>query len=406
MDVLIFDDDPAQAELLTEALRGKGYSTEQHYNGQNALLEIKRQRPRLVVVDVMMPMIDGLTVCRSVKTNPETSSIHVVITSGKRYKQVQDEAFLCGAAAFFGKPIDLGGFRAKIAQLIGAPGAPTAGPALTPRPAASMGKIWGAVSSGDRPQLSLPTSCVSVDLGPHLLILDAGTGMRPLVANKQKPIEKQLWLLLSNYQPDRIAGLEHLNRAFGEAYTINIVGPNDHREPLQQILNRGLYKGGAPRAAIQVFAVSESKFNLWAGVRASAIFTLNPRTALAYRIDFQGRGIVYCPDNEYPLVDDPISDDFRIRFKSFAHGAEVLIHDARYLDADFPTYKDRGHSCPKAAVRAATDAGVRKLILFNADSRYGSEHLGSALAELRGRLIAEGNPLEIDFAVAGSSFFA
>jgi CheY-like chemotaxis protein len=406
MDVLIFDDDTTQAELLTEALRAKGYTTEKYYNGQNAALEVKRQRPRLVIVDIMMPMVDGLTICRTIKSTPETSSIPVLVTSGKRYKQVEDEANLCGAAAFFGKPIDMDNLRATVQKLIGPPGALSAGATLTPRAAASLGRIWGAVSSGDAPNVGQPTSCVSIDVGPHLLVLDGGTGIKGMIAGKQKPIEKQVWLLLSNYQPDRIAGLEHLNRAFGEEYTINIVGPNDHREPLQQVLNRGLYKDGPPRAAVQVFAVSESKFNLWPGVRASAIFTMNPRTALAYRIDFQGRGIVYCPDNEFPLGDDDVAVDFRTKFKAFAHAAEILIHDSRYLDADFATYKDRGHSCPSAAVRAATEAGVRKLILFNADARYGTDKLGPALSDLRSKLLQEGNPLDVDFAVSGTSFFA
>lgn len=406
MDVLIFDDDTTQAELLTECLRAKGYTTEKYYNGQSAILEIKRQQPRLVIVDIMMPMVDGLTICRTVKSNPELAKTHVIVTSGKRYKEVQDEAHLCGAAAFFGKPIKMEELRIAVQKLIGSPGAQSAGATLTPRPAASLGKIWGSVSSGGNPAVGRPTSCLSIDLGPNLLILDAGTGLSDLIKHKSKPVEKQVWLLLSNYEPDRVGGLSHLAKAFGEAFTINIVGPIDHREPLQQVLNKGLYKDGSPRAGIQIFAVSESKFNLWPGVRASAIFTLHPRACLAYRVDFQGRSVVYCPNNEYPTDDETPSVDFRNKFKNFAHAADVLVHDARYLDEDFAAYQNRGNSSPMAAVRAATEAGVRKLVLFNSDDRYGSDKLGPAISTLRKNLLDTGNPLDVDFAVPGGSFFA
>ncbi len=406
MDVIIFDDDTTQAELLTEILRGKGYTTEKFYNGQAAVAEIKRHRPRLVILDIMMPMVDGLTICRTIKSDPDLSRIHVIVTSGKRYKEVEDEAHLCGAAAFFPKPIKVDQIRSTVQKLIGPPGAQSAGATLTPRPAASLGKIWGSESSGGGGVPGRPTSCISMDLGPNLLILDGGTGMKDLVGHKQKPIEKQIWLLLSNYEADRVGGLSHLTQAFGEDYTLNIVGPNDHREPLQQVLNKGLYRDGAPRAAVQIFAVSESKFNLWAGVRASAIFTLHPRACLAYRIDFQGRSIVYCPNNEYPTDDEAPSLDFRNKFKNFAHAADILIHDARYMDKDFSEYQNRGNSSPSAAVHAATEAGVRKLVLFNNDARYGSEILGPALSELRQKLLNDGNPLDVDFAVPGGSFFA
>ncbi|PCI39929.1 MAG: hypothetical protein COB53_02425 [Elusimicrobia bacterium] len=406
MDVLIFDDDTYNAELLTEALRGKGYTTDKYYNGQSAIAEIKRQRPRLVIVDIMMPMMDGLTICRTIKSNPALSHTQVIVTSGKRYKQVQDEAHLCGAAAFLGKPLQIEELRSIVHKLIGAPGALTAGSTMTPRPAASIGKIWGSTSSGGTPAVGQPTSCISIDLGPNLLILDAGTGLKDLLANKQKPIEKQVWLLLSNYQPDRVAGLADLASAFGEEYTLNIVGPNDHGEPLQGVLNKKLYANGPPRPAVQIFAVSESKFNLWAGVRASAIFTLHPRSCLAYRVEFQGRSVVYCPDNEYPTDEESTSIEFRNKFRNFAHAADILVHDARYLDADFVAYKDQGNSSPSAAVLAATEAGVRKLVLFNSDARYGPDALGSAISNLRQKLLESGNPLDVTFAAPGNSFFA
>ena len=84
----------------------------------------------------------------------------------------------------------------------------------------------------------------------------------------------------------------------------------------------------------------------------------------------------------------------------------MLIPDARYPDKDFATYKNRGNPSPLAAVRAADEAGVRKLILFNNDAQYGSDTLGPAISELRQKLLTDGNPLEINFAVPGGSFFA
>jgi acetolactate synthase I/II/III large subunit len=107
--VVIVEDDPHQLRALTRILRRHRESVDASLfdNGRAALLDAETNRPRLVVMDVFMPGLDGVEVCRRLKSNPAMHDTRVVLTSGRMTSVVKEAALRAGAAHVLEKPFDL-----------------------------------------------------------------------------------------------------------------------------------------------------------------------------------------------------------------------------------------------------------------------------------------------------------
>ena len=79
--ILIVEDVPNVLELLEVTLRFKGYAVLTAHNGEEALETIARQRPVLIITDILMPKMDGYAFVQKLRLNPETRSIPVVFLS-------------------------------------------------------------------------------------------------------------------------------------------------------------------------------------------------------------------------------------------------------------------------------------------------------------------------------------
>ncbi|HIC90347.1 MAG TPA: response regulator [Anaerolineae bacterium] len=79
--ILIVDDEPEQVHLLSLFLRRAGFDTDCAYDGQQALAVIQRERPDLVLCDVMMPRLDGLQTLAAIRADPSTQSLPVILIS-------------------------------------------------------------------------------------------------------------------------------------------------------------------------------------------------------------------------------------------------------------------------------------------------------------------------------------
>ena len=77
--VLLVDDDPDFVEAVKAVVEGDGYEVEVAYDGKEALEKIARKKPDLVILDVMMPEVNGHEACRELKSNAETKDIPVIL---------------------------------------------------------------------------------------------------------------------------------------------------------------------------------------------------------------------------------------------------------------------------------------------------------------------------------------
>lgn len=106
-NVLIVDDSNTNNILLESILLGEGIESNIAYNGKEALDIVNICKPDLILLDIMMPEIDGFTVFKELQKNDETKSIPVVFITARNDNQLKQEAINFGAYDFIEKPIDV-----------------------------------------------------------------------------------------------------------------------------------------------------------------------------------------------------------------------------------------------------------------------------------------------------------
>lgn len=107
--VIAVDDDTIQLKALGRAFKRYADKVELTMveNGIDALVEIGSSRPHALLIDVYMPGIDGIEVCRRLKSNPATKDIAVIITSGRMTGELEQSARAAGARRVLRKPVDV-----------------------------------------------------------------------------------------------------------------------------------------------------------------------------------------------------------------------------------------------------------------------------------------------------------
>ena len=117
--LLIVEDDPDIRALLETTLTFRDYRVITAQNGREALEIIQKERPTIVIADIMMPHLDGFGLVHRLRINPETRNIPVVfITATYVSSEDRDFALRIGATRFIQKPVDLERFLETITELL------------------------------------------------------------------------------------------------------------------------------------------------------------------------------------------------------------------------------------------------------------------------------------------------
>jgi CheY-like chemotaxis protein len=102
--ILVVDDEPAICVVMGIILKLHGYAVYRAHNVSQAYRYLEETKPDLIVADIMMPGVDGLTMIRQIKTKPELSDIPTVVLSALATEQDKAAALQAGATAFLAKP--------------------------------------------------------------------------------------------------------------------------------------------------------------------------------------------------------------------------------------------------------------------------------------------------------------
>jgi len=102
--ILVVDDEPDTLELLGALLEHAGYSVETAGNGQACLEQVKVRRPDLIILDIMMPDMDGLEVCDHLRFDPATREVPIIFLTAKGDDYTRTMASILDAYAFIQKP--------------------------------------------------------------------------------------------------------------------------------------------------------------------------------------------------------------------------------------------------------------------------------------------------------------
>jgi DNA-binding response OmpR family regulator len=116
--ILIVDDELTNVDILCQELDEEGYKLLTAYDGEDALIKVQEHQPDLVLLDVMMPKVDGFTVCRILKGSGKTILIPVVLLTALRSHEDRVRGIEAGADDFISKPFDRVELLAKIRSLL------------------------------------------------------------------------------------------------------------------------------------------------------------------------------------------------------------------------------------------------------------------------------------------------
>jgi DNA-binding response OmpR family regulator len=104
--ILILDDDPIILRLLQINFRLEGYEVDTASRGEEALERVRSHRPDVVVLDVMMPGVDGWEVCRRLKEMPGVNHVPVIFLSARAQDEDRQRGYALGVDEYVTKPFD------------------------------------------------------------------------------------------------------------------------------------------------------------------------------------------------------------------------------------------------------------------------------------------------------------
>ncbi len=103
--ILVVDDEEAIRQIEAEVLSALGHEVLQAADGREALMRAREHKPDLILLDVMMPGLNGIEVCRQLRADKATRDMRIIVVSGVDAQQALEESIIAGADDFLEKPI-------------------------------------------------------------------------------------------------------------------------------------------------------------------------------------------------------------------------------------------------------------------------------------------------------------
>ncbi len=148
--VLLVEDDPAVARTLTDVLESSGYRVWHVENGADAKTMLEQAHPDLIVLDLMLPDVDGLVLCSSLKA---IADVPIIICSAANQTRDRVLGLKLGADDFIGKPFDIYEFEARVEAVLRRAQQPKA--SETPTPSSDQIRIGELVVDRSRRRVTL-----------------------------------------------------------------------------------------------------------------------------------------------------------------------------------------------------------------------------------------------------------
>jgi len=122
--VLVVEDDPDMSELLCTVLEQAGYQTAPAFNGKEALEQANNLQPALILLDIMLPDIDGIRLCRDFSHNDNTRNIPIIMVSVRQELSAKLSSYIAGARRFIVKPFRVEDLLQDVERALRQPRAP------------------------------------------------------------------------------------------------------------------------------------------------------------------------------------------------------------------------------------------------------------------------------------------
>ena len=116
--ILVADDNPDNLEILRMRLSSRGYDVITAADGEEALAIAKERQPDLILLDVMMPRLDGVAVCQRLRADPRLPFTPIIMVTAKSATQDVVAALEAGADEYLVKPVDHGALLARVRSML------------------------------------------------------------------------------------------------------------------------------------------------------------------------------------------------------------------------------------------------------------------------------------------------
>jgi phosphoribosyl 1,2-cyclic phosphodiesterase/ActR/RegA family two-component response regulator len=378
----LVDDDRIFIKLLSRFLQPIAETISSCTSGLEAIPQILETRPDCVVLDMMMPVIDGLETLKRLRSEPTLKNLKIIIISGKSYEFDRKRAYEFGADGYMVKPVDPDTICSDIIRIV-------------------EDKIelafWGThgtipVPGRQTVRYGGNTSCVSLEFPKgNFFIFDAGTGIKVLsdhlMAQNHFPMEAKLFI--SHPHWDHINGLPFFAPLYMQGNEIQIFGPS-HGDITMRELISGQMDGVYFPINIKEFSamvyfrdLMEEELKL-DDITIQTLLLNHPGHCLGYRVTYKTRSICYITDNElYPEGSRFYNPYFLTQLTEFTRNADALITDCTYSDLEYPEKIGWGHSAVGQAATLAHQAGVKMLYLFHHDPSHTDDHIDAKVTAAR-----------------------
>jgi len=388
IDVLVVDDSVFFTESMGHFLRDNGLTLAAINDSTKVVEFLKRKKPDLILLDIMMPELDGISLCKMIKRNEEFGDIRIIIFSTKLFESDKEKSYQAGAEAFITKDVPIEEIGAQVLRIL--------------RKKMQI-RFWGTRGSIPTPgprtvKYGGNTSCVEVDLGgDYIIIFDAGSGIRELGETLLKTRARTKGhIFLTHFHWDHIQGLPFFAPIYLPENQFTIYGCENREVKLGKLLADQMESIYFPvplrrfGAGLQFHPIDEGHHAI-EGFRLSTVHLNHPSNTLGYVVQHRQKKFGYVTDNEF-ITDlterpkgDPRSqfDEYNLKIINFIQDAEVIIIDAQYTKEEYQAKRGWGHSQYEAVLAVAMAANVKKCILFHHDPTHSDDDMDRIVSHCR-----------------------
>jgi phosphoribosyl 1,2-cyclic phosphodiesterase/ActR/RegA family two-component response regulator len=401
--ILIADPDQRLGKLIKSHKSAGRYIFETATTGFDCLAKLDSFQPDLVLMELMLPQIHGMEILRKIKIDPRTHHVGVILTTAYAMIQNYQSAVKLQCDYFLEKPFEVSlvfslfklFFDAKLhpAPFSGQESAITEGKhCYVPKMHSSSSyiKFWGTrgsnpVSGVEYVRFGGNTCCLEIRHGNELLIIDAGTGIRPLGTTLADTKLKQINLLISHTHWDHLAGFPFFAPIYNPDCQINIWTPIGFEKPTRELFHEMLAYAYFPvrlddiQANLVFKDIQEGQPFEIGDIEVNTHYAYHPGATVCFKFCLNKLKFGYATDNEFLMGYHGNPNLLRTSSRllapyhsmiDFFKDCDFLIHEAQYTPMEYQTKVGWGHSSLTNATVLIKHAEIREWVVTHHDPKH------------------------------------